>query len=254
MGNDKFKGIKAVGKDLLNRIKQYAGGAEPIFKTREEWQQWMSRQEKQSAKAVNSQNRGVKTENLVVRSGITDLYRTCTFATYKVTNDGQRIALSYAKSYADGFGTGFASFIFAGSVGTGKTHLAAAIGNKLIRHDKKVVLITISDLLLKVRECYAQNKSESGLIDTLCRCDLLILDDVGMQRGKTNEAVLLNQIINRRSSEFKPTGITTNLNFAGLSALLGERILDRLKMDQGIWVNFGWESYRSNVTHKNFKK
>ena len=47
----------------------------------------------------------------------------------------------------------------------------------------------------------------------------------------------------------KPVGVLTNLNYDELSKVLGERVMDRLTMDDGIWVNFAWGSYRKNVTH-----
>jgi putative replication protein len=50
-----------------------------------------------------------------------------------VSNDGQKHALTLAKSYAHNFGSGFASFVFSGGCGTGKNHLAAAIGNYLLQ-------------------------------------------------------------------------------------------------------------------------
>jgi len=43
--------------------------------------------------------------------------------------------------------------------------------------------------------------------------------------------------------------VLTNLNHLQASKALGERIMDRLKMVSGIWVNFDWESYRSHVKH-----
>jgi putative replication protein len=249
------KGGKDVAANLMSRIKGYAAGAQGSGpQTPEEWIAWNAQQAKESSKAVSIRNRGAKVENLIGRSGISEALRSHTFSGYKVENEGQRTAISYAKSYAQCFGTGFASFIFSGTVGTGKTHLSAAIGNKLMRDGKSVILITVADLMLQVRACYEGGKSEAVVINELCRVDLLIIDDVGMQRGTKSEGVLLNQIINRRSSELKPTGITTNLNFIGLSSLLGSRIMDRLKMDGGLWVIFDWESYRAKVTSKNFKK
>lgn len=49
----------------------------------------------------------------------------------------------------------------------------------------------------------------------------------------------------------KSVGILTNLNFDALKALAGERVTDRLRMNGGRWVIFGWESWRQNVNqHK----
>jgi putative replication protein len=103
-----------------------------------------------------------------------------------------------------------------------------------------VLVVTVPDLMLRARKCYDEGQSESVLLDDLCRVDLLVLDEVGVQRDTRNEWVLLNQIIDRRLAAMKPVGVLTNLNFDELSKTLGERAMDRLTMDNGIWVNFTW--------------
>ncbi|HDG7750338.1 TPA: ATP-binding protein, partial [Klebsiella quasipneumoniae] len=99
-----------------------------------------------------------------------------------------------------------------------------------------------------------EGKSESALLDDLTRVDLLVLDEVGMQRDSKSEKVLLNQIIDRRLAAMKPVGVMTNLNYELLTETLGARILDRLQMDGGMWVNFDWDSYRSKVSHLRIDK
>lgn len=69
----------------------------------------------------------------------------------------QRKAFTMAKSYAQNFGAGFASFVFSGSPGTGKNHLAAAIGNHLLSGGYSVLVVTTPDLMLRVRECYDED-------------------------------------------------------------------------------------------------
>ncbi|RDT47051.1 DNA replication protein DnaC, partial [Enterobacter roggenkampii] len=75
----------------------------------------------------------------------------------------------------------------------------------------------------------------------LCKVDLLVLDEVGIQRDSRGEKVLLNQIIDRRLAAMRPVGVLTNLNYDALVETLGARVIDRLRMDNGIWVNFDWE-------------
>ncbi|EEG8997201.1 DNA replication protein DnaC, partial [Salmonella enterica] len=145
--------------------------------------------------------------------------------------------------------SGFASFVFSGGPGTGKNHLAAAIGNHLLAGGHSVLVVTIPDLMLRVRECYDGGQSEASLLDDLCKVDLLVLDEVGIQRGSSGEKVILNQVIDRRLSSMRPVGVLTNLNYEGLLDSLGERVIDRLQMDGGMWVNFDWGSYRKNVSH-----
>ena len=112
-----------------------------------------------------------------------------------------------------------------------------------------MLVVTIPDLMLRVRECYDSDQSEAALLDDLCKVDLLVLDEVGIQRGTTGEKVIINQVIDRRLSSMRPVGILTNLNYAELSSTLGERVMDRMQMDSGMWVNFDWESHRKNVRH-----
>jgi len=59
----------------------------------------------------------------------------------------------------------------------------------------------------------------------------------------------INQIFDRGLSALCPVEGLTNLNHQQASEVMGVRIMDRLKMDSGIWVNFDWESYRHNMKH-----
>ncbi|SUH09928.1 DNA replication protein DnaC [Salmonella enterica subsp. enterica] len=58
----------------------------------------------------------------------------------------------------------------------GKTILRAAIGNHLLAGGHSVLVVTIPDLMLRVRECYDGGQSEASLLDDLCKVDLLVLD------------------------------------------------------------------------------
>ncbi|WP_181940480.1 ATP-binding protein, partial [Klebsiella pneumoniae] len=72
--------------------------------------------------------------------------------------------------------------------------------------------------------------TESQLISDLCEVDLLVLDDVGVQRNNLNEELIIFQVVDRRSSNKKPVGVLTNLNFDELAKALGDRVIDRLRM------------------------
>lgn len=236
--------------DLLSRLQRLMPpGVQPKFTSAEELMAWQQEEGRKRAAELEKQNQRQRAEKILGRSGICDLHRNCSFANYQVANDGQKHALTLAKSYAHNFGNGFASFVFSGGCGTGKNHLAAAVGNYLLQRNHTVLIVTVPDLMLRARRCYDEGQSESALLDDLCRVDLLVLDEVGVQRETRNEWVLLNQIIDRRLAAMKPVGVLTNLNFEELTKTLGERATDRLTMDNGIWVNFAWGSYRKNVTH-----
>lgn len=76
--------------------------------------------------------------------------------------------------------------------------------------------MTVPDLTLRARACYDEGQSEAALLDDLCKVDLLVLDEVGIQRDSRGEKVLLNQIIDRRLAAMRPVGVLTNLNYDAL--------------------------------------
>lgn len=242
--------MKQITGSVLDRLQRLMpAGVQPKFRNVAEWQAWQQEEGRKRAAEVEKINQRQRAEKIMGRSGICDLHRSCTFANYEVSGDGQRHALSMAKSYAQNFGTGFASFVFSGSCGTGKNHLAAAIGNYLLSKGRTVLVVTVPDLMLRVRACYDSEQSESALVNELTQVDLLVLDEVGVQRESRGEWVILNQIIDRRLSALRPVGVLTNLDARELVRVLGGRVMDRLQMDGGMWVNFQWGSYRRNVSH-----
>lgn len=236
--------------DLMRRLQAaMPPGTQPKFKTADELMAWQREQGRIDSERIIEQNRITRLQNVLGRSGIQELHQSCSFQNYNAELAGQRHALEKSKAYADRFGSGFGGFIFSGGCGTGKNHLAAAIGNTLLTAGKSVLVVTIPDLMMRFRETYQDGAktSEAKLMDDLCKVDLLILDDIGVQRGNTNEGVVLFQIVDRRLSGKKPVGMLTNLDAPKLTELLTTRIMDRMTMDGGMWINFDWPSYRRKV-------
>lgn len=158
-------------------------------------------------------------------------------------------ALSQAKSIADELMTGCTNFVFSGKTGTGKNHLAAAMGNRLMVKGRSVIIVTVSDVMSVLHDSYDNGKSGEKFLQELCGVDLLVLDEIGVQRETKNEQVVLHQIIDRRTASLCSVGMLTNLNHAAMSTLLGERIMDRMTMNGGRWVTFNWDSWRPNVSN-----
>lgn len=192
------------------------------YRTVDEWREWQLAEGRKRSEEINRQNRQLRVEKILNRSGIQPLHSKCSFANYQVQNDGQKHALSQAKSIADELMTGCTNFVFSGKPGTGKNHLAAAIGNHLLAKGRSVIVITVADVMLALHNSYDNKNSGEKFLQGLCDVDLLVLDEIGM---------------------------LTNLNHVAMSTLLGERVMDRMVMNGGRWVNFNWESWRSNVRH-----
>ncbi|EOA1337445.1 ATP-binding protein, partial [Escherichia coli] len=242
-----MKNIAAGG--VLERIRRLAPqGAVPPYRTVEEWREWQLAEGRKRSEEINRQNRQLRVEKILNRSGIQPLHCKCSFANYQVQNDGQKHALSQAKSIADEMSTGYTNFVFSGNPGTGKNHLAAAVGNRLLKVGKSVIVVTVADVMSALHASYDDGRSGEKFLRELCGVDLLVLDEIGIQRETKNEQVVLHQIVDRRTASLRSVGMLTNLNHAAMSTLLGERIMDRMTMNGGRWVTFNWESWRPNVS------
>lgn len=120
--------------------------------------------------------------------------------------------------------------LFTGSVGSGKTYLAASIANELIENQAKVLFLIVPDLLDELRASYS-NKTETtefDLLDIARSIPVLILDDLGAHNYTEWSRNRIYTILNYRMNEQLPTIITTNLNFEEIEQYLGERTCSRL--------------------------
>ena len=94
--------------------------------------------------------------------------------------------------------------------------------------------------------------SEEQLLNDLSKVDLLVIDEIGMQTSRATK-VIINQIVDRRSSSKRPTGMLTNSNMDEMNKLLGERVMDRMRLGNSCRVIFNWDSYRHRVTGESIK-
>ena len=138
----------------------------------------------------------------------------------------------YAKfsDYCEKFDRTRKNVIIYGSVGTGKSHLAACIANELIDKNYNVVFVSACELdtiFLKYHTAPVSDKS--FYLSLLCGCDLLVIDDLGAEpiyKNVTLEYLLL--ILSERLAKNMPYIITTNLSQEQILDRYGDRILSRL--------------------------
>lgn len=109
------------------------------------------------------------------------------------------------------------SLIIMGKSEVGKTHLAAAIANKLIENNKIVLIDRLTNLLDGIRETYENNtKSENELIELYSNVDMLIIDELGTEKISNWALEKLYTIIQNRYENRLPIIITTRFNKEGL--------------------------------------
>lgn len=189
------------------------------------------------------------------RSGIRKTHAGCTLENYQTNHagydaqaqQGQRQNLQAAKQWLSSYFAGNAGgFVMLGTPGTGKNHLASALGNAIIKRGGSVLIATVSELMIRIKDTYRRDSelTEARIIKWLSTVDLLVLDEVGIQNGSVNETVLLNEVINQRSMREKPTGILTNLDGDGLVKAIGARAVDRILEGTSMWLSFNWPSFR----------
>lgn len=115
------------------------------------------------------------------------------------------------------------SLMLVGPVGTGKSHSAYAIGSAACLAGLLVVAVSVPDLLADLRP------GGNGNLGARARtADLLILDDLGAEKGSEWTGEQLSALLDARVRENRRQVVTTNLTYVQLVERLGERTMSRL--------------------------
>lgn len=122
--------------------------------------------------------------------------------------------------------------LIAGPCGTGKSHLAQAIGHCAVRIEKDVLVTTQAKMLGQLHSAKATLSYERKL-KAFINVDLLIVDDFGLKPLQSPQDEDLHAVVAERY-EKRSTIMTSNLDFdewgdAFPNKILGAATLDRLR-------------------------
>ncbi len=130
-------------------------------------------------------------------------------------------------AFADGYPEGMRNLVLYGSTGLGKTYLLKCIEKRLADRGFDTVYVTAYRLLDDLRNAYFRPGSRET--DAYFDCDLLIVDDLGMEPLFDNVTVeLLLNVLNERSLKEKGVAVSTNLSLTQLKERYTERFFSRL--------------------------
>ncbi len=148
--------------------------------------------------------------------------------TYATMSSIYSLLAKYAENFTPETSGNIAMF---GGTGLGKTHLSSAVAGKLIEKGHDVYYASALSLFadFEVRRFgNSSSASADGNIDRYFDCDLLIIDDLGIEVINQFTSSCLYDIINSRLNAKKPTIISTNLTQDEFRKKYWDRISSRV--------------------------
>lgn len=190
-------------------------------------------------KKAEARRKGTELKNkikYIKNCGLGLLYQDKTFSNYDRTeNEKAYIAcLDYAKNLFKYLKEGSGLFL-CGDVGTGKTHLAAAIVDYVARMKKGkmisgfyILYTTTADLIADVVNSFSNGITSKQIYDKYKNAILLIIDELGIERQTEFSREAIYQVVNYRYSNKLASIYISNLNIEELSGKIDRRITSRI--------------------------
>lgn len=152
-----------------------------------------------------------------------------TFATWRPSDSTIEPATQQALATLEWIGRA-ENLAVAGPSGTGKSHFVEAIAHTAIDNDLKVAWFTLETLTAALARAKADG-STARTIARICRCDLIVVDDIGMLPAGQDAAEAFYRIIDA-AYERRSIAVTSNIHPSGFDTIMPKTLatatVDRL--------------------------
>ena len=182
-------------------------------------------QERAAEKLAQEQKEDQRYRELIRLANIPPRWREVTFDT--LDPHIQPVAQRLAREYAAGFSKQSLSLVFySPGNGTGKTTLAACVINYVLHELRRPVMFAKArDVMLDIRKTFSDRyETEAEVLDKVSYVDLLLLDDVGVDRPSEWIKSTYWTLMDRRYDWMLPVVVTTTKPLEGRGEILADRI------------------------------
>lgn len=179
--------------------------------------------------------------------------RQFTFANDTGINPEMQKAHSYVEHWPEMKATATGLLLW-GNVGTGKSFFAGCIANALLDRGVPVLMTNFSRILNALTGMFSDDRNK--YIDSLNHYSLLIIDDLGMERGTEYALEQVFNVIDARLRSNLPLIVTTNLTLDELkhpADLAHERIYSRV-LERCIPLKINNQNIRQMKAQENFTR
>lgn len=129
-----------------------------------------------------------------------------------------------------------------GPPGTGKSHLAIALGVEAVRAGHSVYFATLADIVASLGRAEREGSLRER-IRFLCRASLLIVDEIGYLPISSGSGNLFFQLVNARY-ERGAMILTSNRGFAKWGEVFGDPVVATALLHHAVVVSIEGSSYR----------